>query len=193
MDAQLRARSEAVANLKGNPAVLAIVEKWLAAHKNEPSLSIWFHVSPLEPLYFRNGGSHTANIQALDIVNDVQSTMSAKVPDMSLAVAPSGCDVRQPAPVLDAKVVMHEGVGNTTLRAGNTVVPVVTITYDVDVVACYEDERVPLASVKERPMPLHENYTVRSDPGSAAAMAYQEMDRAARLLVEGTFLRALGL
>jgi hypothetical protein len=193
VDAELRARSEGIAKLNGNPAVVAMLKRLSEAKKSEPTLSIGFRLAPVAPVYFTLGGTHTPNFLANDIVQDLNPSLEKKVPALSLWVISSGCDTPASDPRLDATIVLHEGTGNITLKSGNTTVGVRMLTYDIDVVACYENERVSLANIKGQPMPLHENFSLRSDERSAADMAYQQMDRQARYAVMGILDRALGI
>lgn len=193
VEAEANARTDAVSKLSGNPSLIAMIKKWVEKKKSEPALSIWLRVVQPAPLMFTYGGSHTASFPTSDIAYNIQSELARKVPGMAFAAATSGCDAPAPDPHLDATVVLHEGTNGTTLRAGQQTVGVRELKYDIDVVACYEGERVSLASVKAQSMPLHDNYKVKSDTNSAPDMAYQDMDHAARSLIESIFKRALGI
>lgn len=193
LDAHRRARSEAVAKLEGEPRVHAMMQRWVDAQKDAPDLPISLRVTGLAPVAFAHGGMHTPIIQASDISQALTTTLKAKAPGLYLRVDGAGCDDRRTNLHLDATVVVHEGGSFVGLTAGANAVPVNNLTYDIDVVACYGNDHVTLASIKAQTMPLREGYTVRSDLGSAPDMAYQEMDRLARFTVQGILQRALGI
>lgn len=186
-------RTDSIARLaNANPGVLALLKKWDAAKTSEPMLVAGIRINLPEPLQLPYGHSHQVGIDQNAVGNDLESRAKDKLPDTDFA---NGSPCTGPVKDLqfDVTVAVRDSGDSQQIDFGNEKDFIHVLAYDADIVACYGDERVQVASIKDARMQLPEGLQVATDPAGADYQAERLMDQRAQDMIAASIAGALGL
>ncbi|HEY2345759.1 MAG TPA: hypothetical protein VGH80_07740 [Xanthomonadaceae bacterium] len=186
-------RTDSIARLaNANPDVLALLKKWDAAKTSDPMLFAGIHINLPEPLQLPYGSSHQVGIDQNAVVNDLESRAKDKLLDTGFANG-SACTGPVKDLEFDVTVAVRDSGDSQQIEFGNEKDSIHVLAYDVDIVACYGDERVQVAAIRDQRMELPEGLQIATDPAGANFQAERLMDQKAQDMITASIGGALGL
>ncbi len=186
-------RTESIAKLaNANPDLLAAMKKWDAAKTSDPMLFVGIRINLPEPLQMMYGRSHTVVIDQNEVINDLESSAKDKLLDIGFSNG-DACTAKAADLYFDVMVAVRDSGDTQSITIGNENDSIHVLAYDIDIVACYGDEHIPVAAIKDARMPLTEGIQITTDASGADFQAERLMDRKAQYMIEAAIAGALGL